>query len=159
MFYITCQIRLRAVQGVKKVIFTDCHSGKLELTITSPNIISTSPRNVLMSRLISKFFFNLNSSKDFTCPSGKFIIEFTRPISKSTNPWLSDTTLFARCSVSSLQRRDTFPLPSPLHSSLVWGVHAPTSIEAMRSASSVLHLHSRARSFASHTFLSMSSMD
>ena len=50
-------------QGAKKVIFTACHSGKLKLTFTSPNIISTSPKNGLMSRLISHFFCNLNSSK------------------------------------------------------------------------------------------------
>ena len=83
-------------QGVKKVIFTACHSGKLKLTFTSPNIISTSPKNVLMSRLISQFSCILNSSKNFTCPSGKLIIEFTSPIAKSSSPGLSDTALFAR---------------------------------------------------------------
>ena len=31
-------------QGAKKVIFTACHSGKLQLTFTSPNIISTMPQ-------------------------------------------------------------------------------------------------------------------
>jgi len=85
------------LQGAKKVIFTACHSGKLKLTFTSPNIISTSPKNVLMSRLISQFFCNLNSAKDFNCPSSKLITEFTSPIAKSTSPWLSDTTFFARC--------------------------------------------------------------
>ena len=44
----------KAMQGAKKVTFTACHSGKLKLTFTSPNIISTSPKNVLMSRLISQ---------------------------------------------------------------------------------------------------------
>ena len=83
-------------QGAKKVILTACHSGKLKLTFTSPNIISTSPKNVLMSRLISQFFCNLNSSKKFTCPSGKLITEFTSPIAKSTSPGLSDTTFFAQ---------------------------------------------------------------
>ena len=83
-------------QGAKKVIFTACHSGKLNLTFTSPNIISTSTKNVLMSRLISQFSCILNSSKNFTCPSGKLITEFTSPIAKSTSPGLSDTTFFAR---------------------------------------------------------------
>jgi len=32
------------IQGAKKIIFTACHSGKLKLTFTSPNIISTSPK-------------------------------------------------------------------------------------------------------------------
>ena len=45
----------------KKVILTGYHLGKLKLTLASPNIISTSPENVLMSRLISQFFCNLNS--------------------------------------------------------------------------------------------------
>jgi len=70
-------------QGAKKVIFTAFHSGKLKLTFTSPNSISTSPKNVLMSRLISQFFSNLNSSKKFTCPSDKLITEFSSPIAKS----------------------------------------------------------------------------
>ena len=34
-------------QGAKKIIFTACHSGKLKLAFTSPDIISTSPKNVL----------------------------------------------------------------------------------------------------------------
>ena len=67
-------------QGAKKVIFTACHSGKLKLTFTSPNIISTSPQNVLMSRLISQFFRNLNSSKNYTCLSGKQRIQFNSSI-------------------------------------------------------------------------------
>ena len=33
-------------QGAKKVMFTTCHSGELELTFTSPSIISTSPKSV-----------------------------------------------------------------------------------------------------------------
>ena len=82
-------------QGAKKVIFTAWHSGKLKLAFTSPNIISTSPKSVLMRRLISQFFCNLNSSKNFTCPSGKSRTAFTSPIAKSTSPGLSDTTFFA----------------------------------------------------------------
>ena len=38
-------------QGAKKVIFTACHSGKLNLAFTSPNVISTSPPNFLMGRI------------------------------------------------------------------------------------------------------------
>ena len=37
--------------GVKKVIFKAWHSGKLKLAYTNPNIVSTSPKNVLMSRI------------------------------------------------------------------------------------------------------------
>ena len=82
-------------QGAKKVIFTACHLGKLKLTFSIPNIISTSPKNVLMSRLISQFFCNLNSSNNFTCPLGKLITQFTSPITKSRSPGPSDTTFFA----------------------------------------------------------------
>ena len=35
----------------KESIFTACHSGKLKLAFTSPNVISTSPPNFLMSRI------------------------------------------------------------------------------------------------------------
>ena len=84
-----------AHQGANKVNFTARHLGKLKLTFTSPNIISTSLKNVLMSKLISQFFCNLNSSKNVTCQSGKLITEFTSPIAKSTSPELSDTTFFA----------------------------------------------------------------
>ena len=43
------------VQGAKKIIFTACHSGKLKPAFTSPDIISTSPKNLL-------FFCYSNSS-------------------------------------------------------------------------------------------------
>ena len=59
------------LQGVKKVIFTACNSGKLKVKFTSPNVISTSPKNVLMSRLSSQFFCNLNSSKKIHLPIGQ----------------------------------------------------------------------------------------
>ena len=38
-------------QGAKKIIFTACHSGKLKLTFTSPDVISTSPKSFLTSRV------------------------------------------------------------------------------------------------------------
>ena len=107
-------------QGAKKVIFTACHSGKLKLTFTSPNIISTSPKNISMSRLISQFFCNLNSSKKFTCPSGKLITEFTNSIAKSTSPGLSDTTFFAR-RWTYLSPYPVYPNPFPPKSVLYFG--------------------------------------
>ena len=39
------------VQGAKKIIFTACHLGKLKLAFTSPDVISTSPKSFLMSRI------------------------------------------------------------------------------------------------------------
>ena len=38
-------------QGAKKIIFTACHSGKLKLAFTSPDVISTSPQNFLTGRI------------------------------------------------------------------------------------------------------------
>ena len=38
-------------QGAKKIIFTACRSGKLKLAFTSPDVISTSPKNLLTSRI------------------------------------------------------------------------------------------------------------
>ena len=35
-----------SVQGAKKVSFTACHSGKLYLVCTSPQVISTSPKTL-----------------------------------------------------------------------------------------------------------------
>ena len=45
---------------------------------------------------VTLFFCNLNSLKNFLCPSGK-LTEFTVPIAKSTgaSPGLSDSTFFA----------------------------------------------------------------
>ena len=43
--------QLRYQQGAKKIIFTACHSGKLRLAFTGPDVISTSPKNVLTSRI------------------------------------------------------------------------------------------------------------
>ena len=41
----------KASQGAKKIIFTACHLGKLNLAYTSPDVISTSPKNVLTSKI------------------------------------------------------------------------------------------------------------
>ena len=39
------------MQGAKKIIFTACHSGKLKLAFTSPDVISSSPKSFLTSRV------------------------------------------------------------------------------------------------------------
>ena len=39
------------LQAAKKVIFTVCHSSKLKLAFTSPNVVSASPQNFLISRI------------------------------------------------------------------------------------------------------------
>ena len=55
------------------------------------------PKIFWWAELISQFFCKLNSSKYFTCPSGKLRTEFTSLIAKSTSPGLSDTTFSAHC--------------------------------------------------------------
>ena len=57
------------------------------------------PKTFWWAELISQFFFNLNSSKNFTCLSGKLSSKFTSLIAKFPSPGLSDTTCFARWSV------------------------------------------------------------
>ena len=59
-----------------------------------------------MSRLISQFLCNLNSLRNFTCPSGKLITEWTSPIAKSTSPGLSDTTFWVD---GSLEDHPSYP--------------------------------------------------
>ena len=49
--------------GCKESHFYSLPFGQVEANIYQPNFISTSPKHGLMSRLISQFFCNLNSSK------------------------------------------------------------------------------------------------
>ena len=71
IFYGFCDKLYRTCQGAKKIIFTACHSGKLQLVLTSPNVISTSPKNLLSSRIDFTVLCYLNPSKNTSCPWGK----------------------------------------------------------------------------------------
>ena len=87
-----------ALQGAKKIFFTAWPSGKLKLAVTSPDVISASPKNFLTGRIdftVLLLFEFLK--KNITYPSGKLKTELTSPIAKSTSPGLWDTTFFARC--------------------------------------------------------------
>ena len=80
---------LTTCSGVKKVIFKSCHSGKLKLLYTSPNVISAGPKNFWWAKLISRFFCNLISSRNLTfLPIAQVKrTKFTSsPIAKSTSP-------------------------------------------------------------------------
>ena len=48
-FFLTVEPGPRLLQGAKKIVFTACHSGKLKLAFTSPDVISTSPKNFCSS--------------------------------------------------------------------------------------------------------------
>ena len=85
------------IQGAKKIIFTACHSGKLKLALTSPDVISTSPQNLLTSRIDFTVLLLFKFLKKHHLPVGKLKTEFTSPITKSTSPRLLDTTFFGCC--------------------------------------------------------------
>ena len=87
---------LNYLQGAKKVSFTTCYSGKLQLSCTSPKVISASPQKVFEQQDLLQFFCNLNFPKIFTSnfhlasskqnSQARYIADFTR----------SDTSFFAR---------------------------------------------------------------
>ena len=58
-------------QGAKKIIFTACHSGKLKLAFTSPDVISTSPKNFLTSRIDSTVLLLFEFLKKYHLPVGQ----------------------------------------------------------------------------------------
>lgn len=70
------------ISGCKEVSFTASHSASCSQHYSSRKVISTSPQKDFGVQ----FFCNLNSSKNFTCPSGKLRTEFDSPIAKSTTP-------------------------------------------------------------------------
>ena len=88
------RFRVQFSQGAKKIIFTACHLGKLKLAFTSPDVISTSPKSFVMSRILLLFEF----PQKITWLSGKLKTEFTSPKEKSTSPGLSDTNFLCRLS-------------------------------------------------------------
>ena len=74
---------------VQRKSFLQLAQGKLKLAFTSPDVISTSPKSFLLSRiklLISHFFCYSNCSKNITCPSVKLKTEFTCPIANPLAP-------------------------------------------------------------------------
>ena len=81
---------------VKKIIFIACHSGKLKLAFTSPDIISTSPKSFFKSRIDFTVLVLFKFLKKHHLPIGQVKTEFTSPIAKSTSPRLSDPTFFSR---------------------------------------------------------------
>ena len=79
--------------GAEKV--RACHSGKLQLTCTSPRVILKNEKKNWMSRIDYSSSVMWISPKKFICPSCKLRTEFASPIAKSTSSGLSDMTFFA----------------------------------------------------------------
>ena len=75
------------LHGAKKIIFTVCHSGKLKVAFTSPDVISTCPRSFLTSRIDFIVLLLLKLLKKHHLPVGQV---------NNTSLGLSDTTFFAR---------------------------------------------------------------
>ena len=71
-----------AFQGAKKVSFTACHSGKLQLAFTSPKVIFTRP---MMARVDNKFYCDQNSLKIYL-PDGQVKNRIHQPNSKIHQP-------------------------------------------------------------------------
>ena len=69
-------------QGARKVIFKACHSGKLKLANTSPNVISTSPKNISMSRIDFTVLLYIEFLKKFHLPIGQVKNKIPSPDSK-----------------------------------------------------------------------------
>ena len=61
----------RQNQGAKKIIFTACHLGKLKLAITSPDVISTSPKIILMSKIDFTVLLVFDFLKKYHLPVGQ----------------------------------------------------------------------------------------
>ena len=69
-------------QGAKKVSFTACHLGKLQLACTRPQVISTSPKPFLISRIdYNPSVIGISPQKS-TCPWGKLKEKNHQPNSK-----------------------------------------------------------------------------
>ena len=58
-------------QGAKKIIFTACHSGKLKLAFTSPDVISTSPKSFSSSRIDFTLLLLFEFLKEHHLPVGQ----------------------------------------------------------------------------------------
>ena len=83
---------------------------------------------------MSQFFCQLNSSKYFTCPLGKLRIEFSSGIAKSTSPWLSDTTFFARCFLQDIYSLAALTKPRSNQPAVTFrGWHNPGIFDALLS--------------------------
>ena len=73
----------------RKSLFAACHLGKLKLAFTNPEVISTSAKNFLTSRIDFTVLLLFEFVKKHYLTFGKLKTEFTSRIAKSTSSWLS----------------------------------------------------------------------
>ena len=74
-------------QGAKKIIFTACHAGKLKLASTSLDVILTSPKNLLTSRIDFTVVLLFKFLKKPHLPIGQVKNRIHQPDSKIHKPW------------------------------------------------------------------------
>ena len=73
-------------QGAKKIIFTACNQDKLKLAFTSPNIILTSPKSFLTSRIDFTVLLLFEFLKKHHLPVGQVKNRIHQPHSKIHQP-------------------------------------------------------------------------
>ena len=78
---------IRNMQGAKKITFTGCHSGKLKLAFTSPEVISTSPKSFLTRRIDFTVLLLFEFFKKHHLPIGQVKNRIHKPDSKIHQPW------------------------------------------------------------------------
>ena len=73
-------------KGAKKIIFAACHSGKLKLAFSSPDVILTSPKNFLTSRINFTVLLLFEFLKKHHLPVGQVKNRIHSPNSKIHQP-------------------------------------------------------------------------
>ena len=88
----------------RKSFFAACHSGKLKLAFTSPDVISTSLKTIQLAEFHSSSVIRIFPQKTSLAHQEKLKTKFTSPMAKSIIHGLLDTTFFARCLWSSIAK-------------------------------------------------------
>ena len=81
----------------RKLFLWQCHSCKLKLAFTSPDIISTSPKSFSSSRIDFTLLLLFKFLKEHHLPGGQVKSRFNQPDRKIHQPWaIGQSTFFAR---------------------------------------------------------------
>ena len=79
----TFEILVQLHQDAKKIVFTACHLGKLKLAFTSQDVISTSPKIFLTSRIDFTVLLLFEFLKKHPLPVGQVKNSIHKPNSKT----------------------------------------------------------------------------
>ena len=114
----------------------------LIVACTNPQVISTSPQTLLISRIDYNPSVIWTSRKNSTCPLCKLRTKITSPIAKSTSPGLLDMTFFARWLYfyeNETIRANVWKL---LKLGLISGLSVPWDWPSFKKRYRCIHLHS-----------------